>query len=136
MLKVDPREIYLKRLLMLQPEKHSDFLAYLDLARMVLDDFGDDESEEQIMLEMAVEEFLDYFKTEKGRPALPYVLWMLDGMRENGKRYFIVKTHYVKRKYTYQQVVFFLTQLSDFVKFLVRKKAKEFRITNPEISAM
>lgn len=132
MLRPDVREIYLKRLLTLERYNHASFQQALNLMLLVLDDPNDPEPVTTAL--EAVDDFRARFANEQGIPPIEYILWELDKMRMTGREILRVKSKYRRKKFSYQEILLWLNDLEDGILELVRKKAQNIRITNPEIS--
>ena len=132
MLRIDVREIYLKRLITLDRYTHASFKTALNLMLLFLQKNPADVDEALA----AVDTFLYKFRNEKGVPSLDYVLYELDKMRTSGKTVMRIKSRYKRTKYTYQEVTGWLADLEDYILDLVRAKADTIRITNPEMAVV
>ncbi len=132
MLRIDVREIYLKRLVTLERYTHQSFKTAYNLILLFLQ--NKDNTEDVDKAEHAIKWFLEKFKNEKGTPSLDYVLYELDKMRMSGKTIMKIKSKFVKKKYTYQEIVGWLSDIEDYLLGIVRAKASTIRITNPEMS--
>lgn len=136
-MKVDIREIYLKRLLSLDRSTHASFQQAFGLIVLFLEDKKkrrDDELTDVEKAYDALEVFTSRFANENGIPPLQYILWELDKMRWSGKEILRVKSKYRRKKFQYQEILLWLNDLEDYLLELVREKALTIRITNPEIS--
>ena len=136
-MKVDIREIYLKRLLTIDRYSHASFQQAFGLIVLFLEDNKkrpDDEPSDVEKAYDALEVFTSRFANENGIPPLQYILWELDKMRMSGKEILRVKSKYRRKKFQYQEILLWLNDLEDYLLELVREKAKTIRITNPEIS--
>lgn len=132
MLRIDVREIYLKRLITLDRYTHSSFKTALNLMLLFLQKNPSDVEEALL----AVDSFLYKFRNEKGVPSLDYVLYELDKMRTSGKTVMRIKSRYKRTKYTYQEVTGWLADLEDYILDIIRAKADTIRITNPEMAVV
>ena len=126
-LRFDPRENYIKRLLLLDRTTNRSFRDFYHRALLILHG-----SKEIKKVETLMAEFLHEFRSEKGIPGLESILYELDNMRIHGKKYLLVKTRYTRRKFTYPEVYFMLQQLEDEIMRLLREKMKNIRILNPD----
>lgn len=136
-MKVDIREIYLKRLLTLDRSTHASFQQAFGLIVLFLEDKKPPREDEFTDVEKAynaLEVFTSRFANEHGIPPLQYVLWELDKMRWSGKEILRIKSRYRRKKFHYQEILLWMNDLEDYLLEIVRAKAATIRITNPEIS--
>ncbi len=133
-MRIDAREIYLKRILTLDRSTIQSFRQFYHLSLLFLQDpDSEKDSKEIIIIQLAMFDFLRKFRSEKGTPGLESILYEMDALRLNGKKYLKVKTRYTRKKFTYPEIMFLLQELEDMIMVMVRKKAKNIRIMNPEI---
>ena len=132
-MRIDPREIYIKRLLLLDRTTNRSFRDFYHLSLLILQGSGEEESDEVLGVQMLMDDFLHEFRSEEGIPGMESILYELDNMRIKGKSYLLVKTRYTRRKFRYAEIVFMLQVLEDEIMYLIRHKIKNIRILNPEI---
>lgn len=133
-LRIDPREVYLKRLLSLSRPDYRSFRPFLNLALLFLENPATHEDSEEVTAALqTVKEWLKQFDTDRGEARLDYILLQLDIMAVYGRKYLKIKTRYTCKKFTFQEVVIGLGRVEDEIMFLIREKAREVRITNPDV---
>lgn len=134
-MRIDPREIYIKRLLTLDRSTNRSFRDFFYLALLILEEPDGKENTDVEKAEDLLFFFLSQFKTEKGLPSIESILFELDNMRVLNKKYLLIKTRQTRKKFTYTEVIIMLQNLEDEIMLMIRKKAKNIRILNPDIQA-
>lgn len=129
MLKPDVREMYLKQILNLNEETHTDFVKLINLSRLLLD-------KENKELDKLIDEFLTDFDVEERKQTLEYILFLMDGMKASNKRFLVFKGRDERKKFTYEEMLFKINNLRNQILVIIRNKAKTIRITNPESAAI
>lgn len=127
-MRINPKEIYLKRLLSLDRTTHMSFKNFYNLALFFLED----STEAASQVRSLVESWLLKFKTPGGVPGMEYILYNMDLMRMSGRRYLKIKTQEGRKKFTYQDLVLGLDDLESRIFYILREKARTLRLQMPE----
>lgn len=133
-MKIDPREIYIQRLLTIDRSMHLSFAEVLNLAYFILqsNDPKAKEDEDVERMDEAVQAFCDQFRTEKGTPTLELILHQMDTMKLSNRKWLVLKTRKKRLKLTYFQLAIKLRELEGYIMHLVRERSKSIRIVNPQ----
>jgi hypothetical protein len=128
-LRVDPREIYLKRLLALDVKTSSDMLAWFNIVYLIV---GASASKERVA--SLINDFSRPYADERGPLPMHWILMNMDLARANNKRELRIKTRFVKRSFKLMEMELRLARLREDVEVVVREESRNVRITNPDIA--
>lgn len=133
MVRVDAREIYLKRILLLDRSTHMSFKELVNLALLITAKPGVELSQDQEKILLLLDEFLVLFETEKGPLPLAYILFQMEKMRINMRPFLKIKTENVNKKYRYEELLLILERLENEIMQIIREKVKDIRVQNPDV---
>lgn len=132
--RLDVREVYLRRLMGLERHSYSDMRLWFRYAMMVLQGAEKEPTEAFLKGENLIRGFLSNFATEKGIPPMDSVLFQMDVMTQTRRGWYRIKTPFVRKRFLFADLQLLLSGLEEGLNDLIREEIPDIRIIQQELA--